>query len=324
MSNERISRRNFLKGATLLSASIAFDLLLGENIFDTLNKLDREITGINRERERKRIENIEKYGVAKSIPAFEYHGDYYDMYPGYYMNPDYFRQQMLWLQKNDFYAVTADELALWLDGKIDLPGRSVVLTTDSGYTSVASLERMIRVLQETGMHFISLIWTKNMNPEESKNCNENICWETFRKALLSGVFSFGTHTETHRDFTKIDTDEGIWDLQTSIKEIEENLGITPICLSWPYEACPNYDEKIFKLLGIKFAFGGSSRPVKDMSVRPKDDLRYCLPRLLPPAPNGVSGRPNGKTMEDLMREYTTYPNVLKPKEERRFKNHQIY
>jgi len=253
---------------------------------------------------------IEAYGVAKSIPAFEYHGDYYNMYPGYYMDPGYFAKQMEWLAINDFHAVTADELVGYLNGELDLPGRSVILTTDSGNTSLNSLPRMVPVLKEYGMHFISFIWTKNMDKGESSVCKEDRCWKTFESALSSGVFSFGCHSETHRDFSKVKASEGLSELRSSMDEIESRLGIKVKCLSWPYEACA-YTPDELKSIGLEFAFGGTSRPIMEMAVYPNDPMRYCLPRILPPAPNGVSGRPNNMTMEQIMERYTNYPREFK-------------
>ena len=248
---------------------------------------------------------IEKYGVAKSIPCFEYHGDNYAMYPGYSMEPSYFEKQMKWLHENDFHSVTGLELEAYLDGTTQLPGRSIILTTDSGNTSQNSLNRMIPVLKDYKMHFLSFIWTNQMDTGESKACIDDSCWKTFEIAQDSGVFTFGCHTETHRDFSLVKKEEGLIELNQSMNDIEKRLGINVKGLSWPFESCA-YTNDDLKQIGLEYAFGGNSRIIMENAVMFQDNLRYCLPRLLPPSPNGVSGRPNNMTLSDIMERYTTY------------------
>lgn len=253
--------------------------------------------------ERERLRLIEKYGKAEAIPAFEFHGDYYNMYTGYYMNPKTFRTQMEYLSKNEYHGVTGEELTAFLDGTLDLPKRSVILTTDSGNVSVGSIERMILVLQETGMHFISFIQTQRMGEGESVLCKDNVCWKTFRKAYDSGTFSIGCHTETHRDFIKdLSEKEGLKELAMSKKKIENNLGIAINGLAWPFESCPRWKEKLSGI-GFKYAFSGWSKSLLLCSVEKSDSFRYNLPRIFPPAPTGVSMRPNNYTLQEILETY---------------------
>src|SRR5699024_1862299 len=46
-----------------------------------------------------------------------------------------FREQMDYLYENNFYTATLEELELFIDGKIDLPEKTVVITFDDGYLS---------------------------------------------------------------------------------------------------------------------------------------------------------------------------------------------
>lgn len=265
-----------------------------------------EPTSIPTDIHKSEIENqIERYGVAKSIPCFEYHGDNYAMYPGYSMEPSYFEKQMKWLYENDFHSVTGEELEGYLDGTTQLPGRSIILTTDSGNTSQNSLNRMIPVLKRYNLYFLSFIWTNQMDQGESKACIDDICWKTFEIAQDSGVFTFGCHTETHRDFAKVDKNEGLHELSQSMYDIEKRLGTKVKGLSWPFESCA-YTDSDLNNIGLKYAFGGNSRIIMKNVVLPQDNLRYCLPRLLPPSPNGVSGRPNNLSLEDIMQRYTNF------------------
>lgn len=253
------------------------------------------------------IDRVLKYGVAGRIPALEFHGDNYYMYNGAYcMNPATFKFLMEWLQKNEVWAVTSDQLAGYLSGELDLPARSIILTTDSGAISRTSLARMVPVLQDTGMHFISLIWTHNMSADESLACTEDACWEAFRQARDSGTFSFGSHSETHRDLALLSKADGFNDLLTSKKKIEDALGVSPRFLSWPFESVPSWapDLQEIGFMGA-FAGGGSRKTMADNVVRPSDPSPWDLPRVLPPNIGTLtSGRPIGKTLPQMLEMFT--------------------
>jgi len=250
---------------------------------------------------------VERYGPALIIPAFEYHGDNYSMYDGCYdMNPLTFRQQMEWLKNHDFHAVSGPELVGFLDGSFQLPARSVILTTDSGNTSTSSIPRMLDVLEKYGMHFHTFIWTHKMEAGETIDCRNDVCWGVFREAAESGLFTIGSHSESHSDFSQMTAQQGIEDILTSKREIKERLGVEVYSISWPFESCPDWANQL-KNYGFSCAFGGHSAPILECQVRfgDSDSLRWNLPRLLPPNTNGVSGRPSGKTLEEIMWENTT-------------------
>jgi peptidoglycan/xylan/chitin deacetylase (PgdA/CDA1 family) len=251
----------------------------------------------------RKFKMIEKYGRARTVPAFEYHGDEYSMFNGNYnMNQEAFYNQMKWLSDNDYYAATGIDLLNFINGVEDLPGRSVILTTDSGNSSQKSIPRMIDVLQETNMHFHSFIWTKEMNEGESTRCIDDNCWKTFRNAINSGLFTLGSHTETHRDFGLVEREEGVDELYLSKKEIENNLGMEINSISWPFEVCPYWAEDLYNM-GYRYGFGGRSKPLYYCSVEKNDLNPWCLPRILPPNMNGKSGRPSGETLENIMEKF---------------------
>ncbi len=217
------------------------------------------------------------------------------------MNPETFEYLMEWFQKNDVWAMTADEVVGFINGTMEMPARSVILTTDSGNTSQGSLSRMIPVLQQTGMHFISFIWTENMEPSEHDLCAGNRCWEAFQEALESGVFSFGTHTESHRDFANLTYDQGIQDILQSTMEIEDNIGIRSKLLSWPFESYPGWASQL-EDHGFEGGFAGNSRFAMAYNVVLfNEPMRWSIPRVLPPNPGTLtSGRPSGLTIEEMM------------------------
>ena len=194
-----------------------------------------------------------------------------------------------------------------LQGNLELPARSIILTTDSGNVSHTSLERMTPVLQETGMHFISLIWTRFMQANESVLCRGDICWNAFRDAMDSGVFSFGSHSETHRDLALLSPEEGLGMTCLIPKKRSK------ICwashhnlISWPFESVPSW-APILADHGFvgSFAGGGSRKTMLENVILPNEPSPWDLPRLLPPNIGSLtSGRPGGKTMQEMLEMFT--------------------
>src|SRR5690606_15026423 len=50
-----------------------------------------------------------------------------------------FEEQMAYLKKNNWTAITPRQLELWVQGKLKLPEKSVLITFDDGYESTIEL-----------------------------------------------------------------------------------------------------------------------------------------------------------------------------------------
>ena len=251
--------------------------------------------------------DIADSGTAKRILTLEFHGDNYWMYDGSYsLTPEAFAVQMDWLMKNNYHFVTIHETEGYIEGWLDLPAKSIILTTDSGGGSKNSLARITEVFKLLDKkygyrpHMQSYIWTHGMFPEETVTCTDNACWQAFNTAKDSGYFSFGSHTQTHRDFSHLTLDDTLWDIKDSQKKILANLGIKVYAITWPFEACSPYENQIRETAGITIAYGGWSKPIKEAFTAKSDTMALCLPRLFPPNSEGYSGRPVGVTLEQML------------------------
>jgi hypothetical protein len=265
--------------------------------------------------EAERLAYLQEQGSAQSIPALEYHGDDYRMTIGggvIELDPEGFESQMAWFHENHVHAVTGEELRQWLSGNLELPARSVILTFDlGGHSSQFSVPRVLNVFRKYQMFGLFTIYHPS-NPSEgmdagSTYCPDDRCWEAFRIAYNSGYATIGTHTITHRDFAQVDEKEGMAEIQNSINIIEEKIGngCKVFSLTWPLESVPAWAKNL-KSIGIDLAFGGYTYPILENAVwQNKPDDWYKLPRILPPGSNGISGRPSGKTLEEIMKMYTT-------------------
>lgn len=251
-------------------------------------------------------DDVSSQGKANRILTLEFHGDNYWMYDGSYsMTPEAFAEQMDWLMKNNYHFVTIHETEGYLEGWLDLPVKSIILTTDSGGGSKNSLARITQVFKNLDQkygyrpHMQSYIWTNGMFPEETITCVDNSCWQAFYQAKDSGYFTFGTHTQTHRDFSKLTLEETFWDIGTSRTKIKENLDINVYALTWPFESCTPYEEQL-RDFGITIGYGGWSKPITNAFTEASDTMSLCLPRLFPPNSEGFSGRPVGLTLEQML------------------------
>ncbi len=254
-------------------------------------------------------QRIEKFGTAEKIAALELHGNDYNMYNGgYSLSPESFYNQISYLMENEYHFVTIHELQGFLEGWLDLPKRSIILTSDSGNPSRESNASIIEQFSDLTLkygyrpHIQSYIWTFNMTADESSKCKDDACWESFRDAIASGFFTFGTHSESHHAF-EFETPDFLYeDLKQSIDEIYDNVGIHVYAITWPHESCSKETE-ILNNLGITIGFGGLSKPERDSFVYKEDTMNLCLPRLFPPNGGSIysqSSRPYGFTLQDIL------------------------
>ncbi len=270
----------------------------------TLNLSPRELWLWQHEEERKR--RVIEHGTARTVTALEYHGNSYTFNGGAInMTPEQFKKQMLWLKDNDIHTVTFKELHGFLDGTLDLPLGSIILTTDSGMKSHKSMPEMLPLLADCGLHFLSFIWTISMDPSESLTCKEDACWKLFADAHATGLISLGTHTESHADFALIDAQAGLAEIAASKQEIFDHLGVEVDSISWPFESIPAWAGQL-QSIGIYSGFGGTTRPIKECYAEKGDALkmRYHIPRLLPPNTGGLSSRPLDFTLEQIIENYS--------------------
>ncbi len=260
--------------------------------------------------EKERLAYLAEQGPAQSIPALEYHGDNYSLSGGAIeLSPEGFESQMAWFHENHVHAVTGEELRDWLNGKIELPARSVILTFDLGSNIVNSGPRMLEVFRKYQMFGLFTIYHPSNHSEGmdagSTNCPDDRCWEAFRIAYNSGYATIGTHTITHRYFSTLAEKEGLAEIEKSKQIIEEKIGngCEVFLMTWPHEDVPSWGKNL-KSIGIDIAFGGNTYPILQNAVwldKPEDF--YKLPRILPPNSNGINSR-GGKTLEELMKMYT--------------------
>ena len=249
---------------------------------------------------------VAKYGKAKYITALEYHGDSYTMYEGAYcMDPATFKAQVETLMQQEYHFVTLPELEAFVYGQLDLPSRSIILTSDLSALNIPSMASITQTFAELETqygyrpHMQVFIWAGDMQSGVNANCKDDACWKAIRPARDSGYFSFGSHSWNHLDASKLRIDITKADFEKANAAILENTGLTAYAVAWPFEAAYEYTDRLSEI-GFTLAFGGLTRLSGPQMVQPNDPTPMRLPRLLPPAINGVSMRPKGAPLQQIL------------------------
>ena len=105
-------------------------------------------------------------GIAKSIPILMYHFFYNEAEgetaaDGNFMEISAFRKQIKYLKNEGYYFPTWQEIYDFVDGTLDLPKKSIVITIDDGANSFFALA--VPVLEEEQVKatsFVVTTWTK--------------------------------------------------------------------------------------------------------------------------------------------------------------------
>lgn len=237
---------------------------------DTLQAEEKENVIENKqERESKAIPLTNGEKSNNSLAVLMYHYFYNEAKGGTGKNSNWmeiskFEEQLKYLKENDYYYPTWQEVADFVDGKIDLPEKSVVITMDDGNKSVYDLA--IPLLDKYGIPATAFIITKNFD-------------STYIEKYKNSTIDFESHTNNmHRAggtighggiFPALSLEEGVADLKESIEKLGGNAG----ALAYPYGDCTERTKRAAEQAGFKVAFTTVNKKVK-----PGMD-KYELPRV---------------------------------------------
>lgn len=178
-----------------------------------------------------------------------------------------FRKQLEYLKNNGYKTLTMTEFNDWMDQKIILPQKSVLITIDDGSLGTGAINgnKLIPILEEYQMHATLFLVT------EWYDVNN------YQSPYLE-VESHG-HELHHNDYCndkgcgikglKISREELINDLQTSINKLGTNLAFC-----YPFYARSNNLIQAIKSVGFQLAFGGGNEKASQYSDK------YNIPRYV--------------------------------------------
>ncbi|MDQ6717778.1 MAG: polysaccharide deacetylase family protein [Gemmatimonadota bacterium] len=156
-------------------------------------------------------------------------------YPGNYVLPEAFEEQIACLAKWKYQSITFDEWLSYREGKGKLPKRPVIITFDDGYRS--TYEIAWPILRRWGFSATVFLVSKligKTNEWDADEKQEPLLSETEILAMLADGASFGSHTETHAALTKVPLSSAEAELKGSRRSLEAILERPVTALCYPY------------------------------------------------------------------------------------------
>ena len=170
-----------------------------------------------------------------------------------------FEQQIKYLSENDYYFPTWEEVEAYIDGKTELPEKSVVITVDDGDPSFFELGvPIIQKYNVKATSFVVAYWYGDV----AQNKEKNISYQSHSYDMHKGG-SNGKGVMLSWSYEKM-----VEDLKTS----QEVLGGASI-FCYPFGQYNELDIKALKDTGFKLAFTTQGGRVK------KGASKYELPRV---------------------------------------------
>ena len=154
-----------------------------------------------------------------------------------YVTPLEFEKQIAWLSDAGFTSVFADKFGTY-------GYKTAAITFDDGYENVYT--EAFPILKKYNFKATVFLIT---SPAEGHITDEEI-----KEMTDSGLVMFGSHTDTHRDLTKLTPEEIRSELEASKSKIEKLTGKTVTTLSYPYGASDETVVSAAKKLGFKCAY----------------------------------------------------------------------
>lgn len=208
-----------------------------------------------------------------------------------------------WVQQHHLHPVSLQAIVDAHLGKSTLPKNAVLLTFDDGPKSnYTQLFPLLMSYQYPALLALQTGWISGDVKLDVYGKNGFVSWDQLREMKASGLVEFATHSHdlhkgilanpqgnlkpaaitrlydpvNHRYEAEQDYIQRIRkDLKHSSDLIQENLGVQPIAVVWPYGAMNNQTREIAKSIGLPISFA-----LGDESVNHVDQIFLPISRTL--------------------------------------------
>ncbi len=174
------------------------------------------------------------------------------------LSDELFRDHLTYIKENGFYTATMEDLELFIDGKINLPEKTVVLTIDDGYFVSAA----IKVLEELDLHATLFLIGSAGDPSDYQSPNLEIHSHSY-SLHYTGACPGGQGSP----LKCLDKEKLLADLKKSREQLN---GSTVFC--YPFFEYNDYAIEVLKEAGFTMAFAGGRTKIRVGSNK------YKLPR----------------------------------------------
>ncbi len=168
-------------------------------------------------------------------------------------------EQMKYLKENNYYTATLEELELWIDGKINLPEKTVVITIDDGWY----LPHNIEILEKYNLHATLFLIGHLASPDDYKSPNLEIHSHTWNMHNLKEcpIGRGGAILCKNKEY-----------IVNDLKKSSESLNNSKY-FAYPFYEYNDHAIEALKEAGFTMAFAGGGRKV----TRGID--KYKIPRF---------------------------------------------
>lgn len=203
-----------------------------------------------------------------------------------------FRLQLQMLERFNFTPITFEDYQLYLEDKLTLPKKPIILTFDDGYrdtyeVALPLLQRfdMQGVIYVLGDRDISYAYWNEKEGKQPLMTDQQV------KEVRSEGFEIGAHTLTHPRLNDLSKDEIEEEIIGSKISIENLLGEKIISFSYPYGILEEHSHSIAASSSFKFACGVFSGPprfgedwfnIHRLAVNQNTSLAQFLAKVLLP------------------------------------------
>lgn len=142
------------------------------------------------------------------------------------VTPDKFDEQMAFLAKNGYQAISFDTLYAILKGQTSLPTKPVILSFDDGY--VDFYLNAYPILRKYNLNAVVFVPTGLIGGSYYMN------WAQIKEINGSGLVSFQAHSVSHPNLTSLTDDQLKFQLSESKKVLESQLGKPVNTIAYPY------------------------------------------------------------------------------------------
>lgn len=224
------------------------------------NNKNNTVNGQNQSNNENKVSTTK---LKNGLPVLMYHF-FYDKNQGSgqdnnWMEISDFEAQMKYLSDNNFYFPTWEEVENYIDGKIELPEKSVAITVDDGDDSF--FELAVPVIQKYNAKATSFVIT-SWYGYRAGNKQLNISYQSHSDCMHEGA-SNGKGVMLSWSYDKIMAD---------VKQSSQTLGGSTV-FCYPFGQYNELDKKVLKDAGYKLAFTTEGGRVY------KGSDKYALPRV---------------------------------------------
>lgn len=152
-------------------------------------------------------------------------------------SPSVFQRVMANLHEHGYQTLDLREVVDYLQQHKPFPDRSFVLTFDDGYQSVYT--EAFPVLQRYGMSATVFLTvgrkkrTKSRYRLPTMEGRSMLSWGEIREMQRGGI-TFGAHSLTHPDLSRLSTEQASREIVQSKEIIEDALGTPVTCFAYPF------------------------------------------------------------------------------------------